>query len=100
MATKATTSKRTPRKAKKVVSPGCVLDGADSCPGVSGELNPYRYQKGCRGEACKTANREYYRAWRAEKKSAPAKKRVVKKATKKAVPAKKKVAAKKRSTKK
>lgn len=98
---KVAPKKRTPRK-RKTVPTGCVLAGTDDfakgCPGETGELNPYRYQKGCRGEACKVANRDYYRAWRAAKVAAPKKRKPAKKVSPK-VPAKKRVAATKRTVK-
>lgn len=96
MATKA----KTPAKKKKAakVDPLCAVDGGDGCPGVTGELNPYRYQKGCRGEACKYANREYYVQWRAKKATkAKRAKRAAAKAPAKRLPAKK-TALKKKTT--
>lgn len=47
----------------------CLAPGEKTCPGESGKDSPYMYQKGCRGEACKLANRRYYKAWRDAKKA-------------------------------
>ena len=54
----------------------CFDGQSESCPFNSGKNSPYMYQLGCRGDACRTANREYYRAWRASKvrKTVPVKK--------------------------
>lgn len=83
-----------PTKKKQKVNPdsACQFPDNPSCPYHSGSNSPYRYQLGCRGEACKTANREYYRSWRNSKsngkvpvkkaKSIKPVKKVAKKATK------------------
>lgn len=50
-------------------APACLAPDSKTCPGESGKDSPYMYQKGCRGEACKLANRRYYKAWRDAKKA-------------------------------
>lgn len=91
MATKAKTTRKNPDKA-------CQFPANPSCPFNSGSISPYRYQLGCRGEACKSANREYYRRWRLDKVSSNGTKKVPVKKAKAKAPVKKVV--KKKTAKK
>jgi hypothetical protein len=62
-------SKPLTTKEKRAIkrTPVCQAPKSPSCPAVSGENSPYMYQRGCRAEPCKVANRNYYKAWRDKK---------------------------------
>jgi hypothetical protein len=91
MAVAAKMKSKKPPKPKINPDTNCALPGSLSCPFTSGKNSPYMYQTGCRGEACKSANREYYRAWRASKTTkvrlttVPVKKSKAKAPTKKSI---------------
>lgn len=86
-----------PKATKKPAEPACLWPDSDSCPTNSKKDSPYCYQKGCRGEACKTANKNYYKQWRDA--GGAAAKPAAKRTSKAKPPAKKAVVAKKAKAK-
>lgn len=80
-----------PTDPRKNSSVGCIVKGTDMvCPATTGQKSPYRYQQGCRADACCVANTQYYKDLAEEKKVAAAKAAKKKAAAKKLKPKAKK----------